>query len=103
MSARLVGLALACAVGVGVGAAAEATTNRPPDTVVVSVRGTSALGYTVERANGGGYSTPTWSETRAECSEYQSRLNRLLCLRVERQHYAHLRVLRDSLRYANRP
>lgn len=95
--------ALALAAGLVVGGGAVAATNVPPaENVVVSVRGSHALGYTVRFVDGHAYSTPTWSETRAECTEYDGRLQRLLCLRVERQHYDHLRVLRDSLRYANR-
>ena len=98
-------LALTFAAGLltaALGSPADATAPRwtpPPDTIT-RIEGNKANGFTVHFFDGSEISPPTDSEARAECSEYDTRLQRLRCRTEVRVWYAALGDTKRALRLA---
>lgn len=97
----LAGLALGAAAVAGV--AHADTESRAPGRgdrpIIVAVDGDPANGFTLTYADGATLSPPTDSESIAECSEYDRRLDRVRCRVEVRTWYRDLGDLRDSLAY----
>ena len=71
----------------------------PPDTIT-RVEGDKANGFTVHYFDGTSISPPTDSEARAECSEYDTRVQRVRCRTEVRVWYAALGDTQQALRLA---
>ncbi|WP_370248880.1 hypothetical protein [Nocardioides sp.] len=95
------GLALGAGLVAGVAHAATDTQapGRGERPVIVAVEGDPANGFTLTYADGATLSPPTDSESVAECSEYDRRLDRVRCRVEVRTWYRDLGDLRDSLAY----
>ena len=93
----LVLLAALLGTGLGVAAAADTDARRDPRPVIVEVTGDAAGGFGIEYADGSGIYPPTDSEARAECSEYDTRLQRVRCRVEVRTWYRDLGDLQRSL------
>ncbi|WP_404447971.1 hypothetical protein LG315_06490 [Microbacterium marinum] len=72
----------------------------PPDTVV-QVTGDAANGFEILYADGSGLFPPTDSEALAECSEYDTRVERVRCRTEVRTWYRDLAVLQQALDWAS--
>ncbi len=87
-----------CLVGAGTSGAAGVPQAPVPGTIV-AVYGDAANGFEVAYADGSAEYTTTWSEARAECSEYDRRVQRVRCRVSVRTRYAGLAATRDALAY----
>lgn len=96
-----VGAATAATGGASGAPAAERWT--PPAHTIVGVSGSAADGFTITRYDGSTLSPPTDSEARAECGEYDRRLDRVRCRVEVATWYRDLGDLRLSLRWARLP
>ena len=67
---------------------------------VVRVEGNARDGFGIHYLGGTSSYPPTGSEARAECSEYDARVDRVRCRTEVRTWFRDLAVLRDALRYA---
>ena len=74
----------------------------PPGGTVVSVTGDRDDGFRVEHYDGSVDFTPTLSEARAECGEYDRWIERVRCRTAVRVGYRDLVRLRRALDYAHR-
>ncbi|MDP9443483.1 MAG: hypothetical protein M3P83_03630 [Actinomycetota bacterium] len=90
--------ALSCMLGATV-AAAHVAVEHPR--YVTEITGSQRHGFHVRWSDGQEWWTPTRSETRALCGEYDSRLARAVCRAEVRTEYAWLGVTRRSLRHAD--
>ncbi|WP_065570438.1 hypothetical protein [Microbacterium oleivorans] len=96
----LLGTVLAVTAALPHGApSAEPPTEPAPDTVV-SVTGDAANGFEITYYDGSGEYPPTDSEAMAECSEYDTRIDRVRCRAEVRTWYRDLATLRDALDWA---
>jgi len=68
---------------------------------VVLVEGDAANGFGIHYLDGSAIFPPTDSEAAAECSEYDTRRERIRCRVEVRTWYRDLAVLRDALEHAN--
>lgn len=105
VAAGLVGLAVLTAVGVGsalAGPGAAAPRWVPPHDTIVKVTGTAQDGFGIHYYDGTALYPPTDSEARAECLEYDAKLDRVRCRTELRTWYADLADLQVALRWANR-
>lgn len=93
------GLALSAAVLPHV--TASAPTAEPPADTVVSVTGDAENGFEIEYYDGTGEYPPTASEARAECAEYDTRIERVRCRTEVATWYRDLAVLQQALVWAN--
>lgn len=90
----IVGLALAAPHGGG------SITYVPADDTIVEVTGDKRNGFTIEHYDGTSISPPTDSESRAECSEYDTEVARVRCRTEVRIWYRDLGQLKRALNYA---
>lgn len=85
----------------GGSAALASVDDPPPGSTVVDVSGDKANGFTIEHYDGTVDYPPTVTEARAECSEYDARVERVRCRTQVRTWYHDLGVLRFALNYAH--
>jgi hypothetical protein len=98
------GLTVALLLLLVVGAGPVAATGRPPPPgTIVAVTGDRDRGFTVAHLDGRVEHTPTLSEARAECGEYDARLDRVRCRTEVRVWYRDLGRLRQALDFAHGP
>ncbi|WP_028643114.1 hypothetical protein [Nocardioides sp. URHA0020] len=97
----LVVAAVVTAVGCGLGVAAVAGHRAPPGSTVVAVTGDAANGFEIQHYDGTSDYPPTDSEARAECNEYERRVDRVRCRAEVRTWYRDLAVLKRALRWAH--
>jgi len=88
-----VGTALASSTGTG--------GSEPPDDTIVSVTGDAANGFGIEFYDGSALFPPTDSEARAECGEYDTRIERVRCRVEVRTWYRDLADLQQALHWAH--
>lgn len=94
-------LATAVLLGSGGGAAAQdAARWKPPADTIVGVSGSAVDGFTISRYDGSKLFPPTDSEARAECGEYDRRVQRVRCRVEVATWYRDLGDLKRSLRWA---
>lgn len=79
------------------GAGAEEAGGPPPADTIVFVEGDAANGFGILRADGSWQFPPTDSEARAECGEYDTRLDRVRCRVEVRTWYRDLADLQQSI------
>ncbi len=72
----------------------------PPADTVVAVHGSALDGFTLSRYDGSKLFPPTGSEARAECGEYDRRIDRVRCRVEVATWYRDLEDLKLSLRWA---
>ncbi len=75
----------------------------PPHDTIVKVTGNAHDGFGIHHYDGSALYPPTDSEARAECLEYDTRLERVRCRTEVTTWYADLADLKTALRWANRP
>jgi len=100
----IVAAVLVAVAGLGVGTADLATADPPPSDVphpktIVEVTGDRANGFGIHRYDGSAEFPPTSSEARAECSEYDTRVDRVRCRTETRVWYTALGELKRSIDY----
>lgn len=91
-------------IGCGFGVTAAATDDPPsppPGDTVVEVTGDAENGFGIRHFDGTELFPPTWSEARAECGEYDVRVDRVRCRAEVRTWYDDLAVLRQALDWAH--
>jgi hypothetical protein len=86
--------------GAGPADAVKAPGGFPGDTIV-EVTGDKANGFGIEHLDGTGTYPPTDSEARAECSEYDTKVDRVRCRAEVRTWYRDLGDLQLALAYAH--
>ena len=100
----LLTLTLTLILGVGLtgtlGVAALAADDEPPGDTIVAVTGDRANGFEIEFYDGSGLYPPTDSEARAECGEYDARVDRVRCRVEARTWYRDLGDLEQALDWA---
>ena len=74
----------------------------PPGGTIVEVTGNAANGFEIRHYDGTSLYPPTDSEARAECGEYDRRVERVRCRTAVRVWYRDLGQLRQALAYAHR-
>lgn len=84
----------------GLGAALAAV-DEPRGDTIVEVTGDRANGFTIRHYDGTELFTPTDSEARAECSEYDRRVQRVRCRVHVRTWYRDLGALERALDWAH--
>lgn len=95
LTGLLVGL-----IGVATAAGPGRVAAPPPDTIV-AVEGDKANGFGIHYYDGSAIYPPTDSESRAECSEYDTRVARVRCRTEVRVWYRDLADLQQALAYAH--
>jgi hypothetical protein len=88
-----------CALGLGAAPAVSDPAGPPPDTIV-AVAGDAANGFDISYADGTSIHPPTDSEAMAECSEYDTRVDRVRCRTEVRTWYRDLADLQQALAWA---
>lgn len=78
-----------------------ADTAPPPDDTIVSVTGDAANGFEIQYYDGTALYPPTDSEAMAECSEYDTRVERVRCRTEVRTWYRDLSDLAQALDWAH--
>jgi len=71
----------------------------PPADTIVHVEGDAANGFGIQRYDGSWEFPPTDSETIAECSEYDRRVQRIRCRVSTRTWYAALAGFKETTLY----
>lgn len=94
------GTTLVVLLGVGLPANGSATRAPAPDTIV-DVTGDAANGFEITFYDGSGLYPPTDSEARAECGEYDKRVDRVRCRTEVRTWYRDLADLKQALDWAH--
>ena len=74
---------------------------RPPGDTIVEVEGDAANGFGIHHYDGSEEFPPTDSEARAECSEYDARVDRVRCRVEVRTWYRDLADLQQALDWAH--
>jgi len=97
----LVVAGVVAAAGCGFGVAAVAGRPAPPGDTIVGVRGDAANGFAIRHYDGTWLFPPTDSEARAECSEYDKRVDRVRCRVQVRTWYRDLADLQQALDWAH--
>lgn len=92
---------IALILGICLGSAAHAAVDPPPGDTIVKVTGDKRNGFEIEYYDGTGLYPPTDSEARAECSEYDTRLDRVRCRVEVRTWYRDLGDLKQALDWAH--
>lgn len=95
-----IALVVATCVG-GATGVARAAGGEPPGDTIVSVTGDRADGFEIRYFDGTEEFPPTDSEARAECGEYDARLDRVRCRVEVRTWYRDLGDLRQALDWAH--
>ena len=96
----LLALVLGTALG-GAAGAAVAAADPPPGDTIVEVTGDRADGFEIRHYDGSAEYPPTDSEARAECAEYDARLDRVRCRVEVRTWYRDLGDLEQALDWAH--
>jgi hypothetical protein len=100
-------LALALAAGVtllvllGAGLRSTSAAEAPAPDTIVSVTGDAANGFEITHYDGTALYPPTDSEALAECSEYDTRVDRVRCKTEVRTWYRDLADLQQALAWAH--
>jgi hypothetical protein len=89
------------ALGCGFGVVAVAAGDSPPGDTIVEVTGDAAHGFEIRHYDGSALYPPTDSEARAECGEYDARVDRVRCRTVVRTRYRDLADLQQALEWAH--
>jgi hypothetical protein len=97
----LIVAAVVAAIGCGLGVAAVASHQAPPGDTIVDVTGDAANGFDIRHYDGTSLSPPTDSEARAECGEYDTRIDRVRCRVEVRTWYRDLADLQQALDWAH--
>jgi hypothetical protein len=97
--AAVAALAFVCG-GLG-GVAVAAGDDGPPGDTIVKVEGDRANGFGIYHYDGTALFPPTGSEARAECSEYDARVDRVRCRVEVRTWYRDLGDLQQALDWAH--
>lgn len=102
-----VALAVVALISIGIGTAVaqpggEVARWIPPHDTIVKVSGTAEEGFGIHYYDGSVLYPPTDSEARAECLEYDRRLERVRCRTEIVTWYADLTDMKVALRWANR-
>ena len=84
------------------GVAVAAGDDGPPGDTIVKVEGDQANGFGIYHYDGTEEFPPTDSEARAECSEYDARVDRVRCRTEVRTWYRDLGDLQQALDWAHR-
>ena len=92
---------LALVLGICVGGAAGAAVEPPPGDTIVEVTGDRLNGFEISYYDGSAAYPPTDSEARAECSEYDARVDRVRCRVEVRTWYRDLGDLQQALEWAH--
>ena len=87
-------------VGSAVGAPAVRSRGEPRGDTIVKVTGNRQDGFTISHYDGSVDHTPTISEARAECGEYDARLDRVRCRVETRVWYRDLGQIKRAIAYA---
>jgi hypothetical protein len=88
-------------LGCGFGVVAVAADGSPPGDTVVEVTGDAANGFGIRHYDGTELDPPTDSEARAECGEYDTRVDRVRCRAEVRTWYRDLADLQQALDWAH--
>jgi hypothetical protein len=88
-------------LGCGFGVTALALGSAPPGDTIVDVTGDAANGFEIQHYDGTSLSPPTDSEARAECGEYDQRIDRVRCRAEVRTWYRDLADLQQALDWAH--
>lgn len=72
----------------------------PPDDTIVRITGNAADGFGIHHYDGTELFPPTDSEARAECMEYDTRVQRVRCRTEVRTWYRDLADTKTALRWA---
>jgi hypothetical protein len=86
--------------GAGASGAVQSPAHFPGDTIV-EVTGDKANGFGIQHLDGSALFPPTDSEARAECSEYDTKVDRVRCRTEVRTWYRDLGDLKVALAYAH--
>jgi len=103
----LIVAAVVTAAGCGIGVASAvadddpAATGPPPGDTIVEVTGDAANGFGIRHYDGTTLYPPTDSEARAECGEYDARIDRVRCRVEVRTWYRDLADLQQALDWAH--
>jgi hypothetical protein len=98
----LAAVAVLAFLGGGLGGVAVAAgDDGPPGDTIVKVEGDKANGFSVFHYDGSALYPPTDSEARAECSEYDARVDRVRCRTEVRTWYRDLGDLKQALDWAH--
>lgn len=92
---------LALVLGICVGGTARAAVDPPPGDTIVDVTGDQQNGFEISYYDGSAAYPPTDSEARAECSEYDARVDRVRCRVEVRTWYRDLGDLQQALDWAH--
>lgn len=95
-----IAVVVATCVG-GASVAAFAAGGGPPGDTIISVSGDKANGFEIRHYDGTEEFPPTDSEARAECGEYDARLDRVRCRVEVRTWYRDLGDLEQALDWAH--
>ncbi|MFS0867281.1 hypothetical protein AB3M83_08100 [Microbacterium sp. 179-B 1A2 NHS] len=95
-----VGVAAAIALTALVPVSGSVEGSPAPDTIV-AVTGDAENGFEITYGDGSGLYPPTDSEALAECSEYDTRIDRVRCRVEVRTWYRDLAVLKQALEWAH--
>jgi hypothetical protein len=88
-------------LGCGLGVAALAAGPTPAGDTIVEVAGDAANGFEIRHYDGTALYPPTDSEARAECGEYDARVDRVRCRVEVRTWYRDLADLQQALDWAH--
>jgi hypothetical protein len=97
----LVTAVVVATLGCGLGVSALAADGGPPGDTIVEVTGDAANGFEIQHYDGTALYPPTDSEARAECGEYDRRLDRVRCRVEVRTWYRDLADLQQALDWAH--
>ncbi len=81
---------VAGSVGTALAVVGSSSTWVPPDDTIVDIRGDAANGFAIRHYDGSALFPPTDSEARAECSEYDTQVERVRCRTEVRTWYRDL-------------
>jgi hypothetical protein len=97
----LIAVVLVCGGLGSAGGAALGAGGPPPGDTIIEVTGDKANGFEIQHYDGTALYPPTDSEARAECSEYDARVDRVRCRTRVRTWYRDLGDLQQALAWAH--
>ncbi|GAA4698250.1 hypothetical protein [Nocardioides conyzicola] len=103
LTVAVVAATLGCGFGVTAIAAGSGDDGGPPGDTIVAVTGDAANGFEIQHYDGTSLYPPTDSEARAECGEYDKRIDRVRCRVEVRTWYRDLADLQQALDWAHAP